>query len=78
VGALGGQLANGAKFQDAMSSAQASLSRLVSTDLQLSQTYSARDWMTNDSSVTGYERVAGGSACALCDAASRTSITPRI
>lgn len=70
-GALGGQLANGAKFADAMTSAQASLSRLVSTDLQLSQTYSARDWMTNDPSVTGYERVAGGSACTLCEAASQ-------
>lgn len=68
-GALGGQIAEGAKLVDAMGSARASLARLVRTDLQLAQTHSARDWMTSDSSVTGYEREPGPNPCDLCELA---------
>lgn len=71
-GALGGQLAEGAKYDAAAGSAQASLERLVRTDLQLAQTHSARDWMTRDPSVTAYERViTSGKPCELCVQASQ-------
>lgn len=68
-GALGGQINTGAPFGNAVDSGQASLTRLVRTDLQLSQTYSARDWMTSDPGVTGWRRVTSGTPCDLCAAA---------
>lgn len=70
-GALGGQLENGAEFGAAMASARASVGKLVATDLQLAQTYAARDWMSDEESILGYERVINsGSPCGLCMAAS--------
>lgn len=69
-GALGGQLAEGAPFEAALQSAQASVSRLVRTDLQLAQTHSARDWMASDERIVGWRRVLSGEGCELCEAAS--------
>jgi hypothetical protein len=70
-GALGAQLAGGAEFSTALSSAQASVSKLAGTDLQLAQTHAAREWMADDDRVFGYRRVLGGSHnCPLCSAAS--------
>lgn len=73
-GALGGQLAQGAKFESAVTSGRDSLSRLVRTDLQLAQTHSARDWMAGEERIVGYRRVLGGAKnCELCvSAADRT------
>jgi len=73
-GALGGQLEQGAEFATAMQSAQAALDRLVRTDLQLSHTNAARDWMQGEERVVGYRRVLGGAHhCPLCiSASSRT------
>lgn len=75
-GALGGQLAQGASFASAADSAAASLAKLVRTDLQLSQTHAARDWMTGDPSVTAYRRDPGPDICDLCDRASQHTYHP--
>jgi hypothetical protein len=70
-GALGAHLARRATVEQALTSARGSLSRLVRTDLQLSQTHAARDWMGDDDRIVGYERVLGpGKNCPLCVAAS--------
>jgi len=70
-GALAGQLQEGAEFAAAYQSAQAMLKKLVSTDIQLAQTHSARDWMMGSRNVAGYRRVLGpGRNCGLCVAAS--------
>jgi hypothetical protein len=68
-GALGGQLDSGADFASALGSAHAYLSSNVATDLQMAQTYSARDWMSGDERIVGYARVTAG-GCDLCEAAS--------
>jgi hypothetical protein len=60
----------GESKEAALASGVARLSKLVSTDLQLAQTHSARDWMNMpDSGVTGWIRVPDATACALCQAA---------
>lgn len=70
-GALGGQLEQGAEYATALESAQASLRRLVETDMQLTQTHAAHDWMAGEERVVGWRRVLGGGKhCALCTAAS--------
>lgn len=70
-GALGSFLGREEGFGAAMSASVASLERLVRTDLQLTQTHAARDWMADDERVNYYERVLGaGKNCELCVAAS--------
>jgi len=70
-GALAGQLEQGAEFSQALSSAQASVGRLVETDMQLAQTNAARDWMGSEERIVGYRRVlGGGDHCPLCRSAS--------
>lgn len=79
-GALGVRLNEGATFDDAVTSAVASVTKLATTDLQLAQTNAARDWMQgsadrlaeSDIRVVGYRRVLSGPGphCALCTAAS--------
>lgn len=68
-GALGYALETGLDFSAARAAGGAALGRLASTDFQLAQTYSARDWMTSEESITGYERILGGDGCELCQAA---------
>jgi hypothetical protein len=58
-------------------SSAAALDKLVRTDLQLAQTHSARDWMTeqaktatDETRIVGWRRVTDGDPCALCAAAS--------
>lgn len=61
----------------------AALDKLVRTDLQLAQTHSARDWMTeqaktatDETRIVGWRRVTDGDPCALCaQAATRTYYT---
>jgi hypothetical protein len=70
-GALGGQLEAGAGFTAAMASAQARVGKLAATDMQLAQTHSAREWMSGDQRIAGYERlISSGNPCGLCVAAS--------
>ncbi|MGH3029265.1 MAG: hypothetical protein ACRDNE_00585 [Gaiellaceae bacterium] len=69
-GALGG-LDAGADFGAAITSAQASVGKLAATDLQLAQTHAAREWMSDEDRIAGYERViSSGRPCGLCVAAS--------
>lgn len=68
-GAVGYTLEKGGDFAAARVAGGALLDKLVSTDLQLAQTYSARDWMREEETIVGYERVAGLRACELCAAA---------
>lgn len=71
-GVLGAAIAGGAEFSAAKASGGDYLDKLVSTDLQLAQTHSARDWMSNEPRVTGWQRVTSG-GCDFCQqAASRT------
>lgn len=67
--AVGAALAAKAEFSAAMHVGQAVLKKLATTDLQLAQTYSARDWMRDEPKITGYQRVTSG-GCGLCEAAS--------
>lgn len=70
-GALGAALERGEDAARAATAAKASLDRLVRTDIQLTQTHAARDWMAEDDRVTYYNRVLGGGKnCELCIAAS--------
>lgn len=68
-GALGYALASGAEFSIARAAGAAAAEKLVSTDLQLAQTYSARDWMSDEPGIIGYERQTEG-GCPLCESAS--------
>ena len=68
-GAVGYALQTGAEFATARVAGGAALEKLVTTDLQLAQTHSARDWMSDEPSIIGYERVTAG-GCPLCEAAS--------
>lgn len=68
-GAVGAALQKGAEFSVAKAAGKAAVDKLVTTDVQLAQTYSARDWMTDEDSITGYERITDG-GCELCSAAS--------
>lgn len=74
--AMGSQLGQGAKFATAADSAQATLAKLVRTDLQLAQTHSARDWMTGSDTVTAYRRDAGRDPCELCNQAAQGVYSP--
>lgn len=66
-GALGWQLSKGADWDGAAISARDAGVKLARTDLQLSQTHSARDWMAGDSSITGWARqINSGNPCSLC------------
>lgn len=79
-GAHGALLKDGAKPSQAVQAAQASVSKLAATDLQLAQTHAARDWMqaaanempVGELRIVGYRRVLSGPGphCALCTAAS--------
>lgn len=78
-GAYGAFLKEGQEAADAIRAAQASVSKLASTDMQLAQTHAARDWMQAASErdrgdglrIVGYRRVlTNPHACALCTAAS--------
>jgi len=78
-GAYGAFIKDGASPADAVRAAQASVTKLAATDLQLTQTHAARDWMqtassslTSDLRIVGYRRVLAGAGphCALCTAAS--------
>jgi hypothetical protein len=77
-GAYGAFVKDGAQPADAVRAAQASVTKLAATDLQLAQTRAARDWMLDHDSATaeirivGYRRVLTGSGphCSLCQAAS--------
>lgn len=67
---------NAADPSQALTGAQAALDKLVRTDLQLAQTHSARDWMTEqaktataETRIVGWRRVTDGDPCALCAAA---------
>ncbi len=72
-GALGGQLEQGASFADAFASAQHYMTKTVSTDMQMAQVRSARDWMSNEERIVGYRRRAAAGCCELCRvAATRT------
>lgn len=62
-------LASGAKFAAARTAGMAALEKLVTTDLQLAQTHSSRDWMSDEPGIVGYRRVTAG-GCGLCLAAS--------
>jgi hypothetical protein len=75
-GAYGALVKDGAHPGDAVKAAQASVTKLAATDLQLAQTHAARDWMqataeqaTGDIRIVGYRRVTGSDPCALCAAA---------
>lgn len=67
-GALGYALATGADFAVARAAGGAALEKLASTDLQLAQTYAARDWMSDEPQIVGYQRITSG-GCPLCTAA---------
>lgn len=78
-GAYGAFVKDGAHPSEAVRAAQASVTKLAATDLQLAQTHSARDWMqavaggaTTEVRIVGYRRVLTGAGphCALCTAAS--------
>lgn len=69
-GALGAAFNAGATNVQAVDSGLASLEKLAVTDLQLAQTYSARDWMTAEPTIVGYRRVTSGNPCELCAQAS--------
>lgn len=79
-GAYGAFLEDGQSQADAIRAAKASVSKLAATDLQLTQTHSARDWMraageqrpTGELQIVGYRRVLTGPGphCPLCEAAS--------
>lgn len=67
---------SGGDRQKALVGAHAALDKLVRTDLQLAQTHSARDWMTeqaktatDETRIVGWRRVTDGDPCALCAAA---------
>lgn len=71
-GAYAKFLSDGADEADAVRAAQASVSKLAATDLQLAQTHSARDWMSESEWVVGYRRVlTGAHSCDLCTLASQ-------
>jgi len=72
-GALSAELAKGADQPQAVDSGLAALTKFASTDLQLAQTNSARDWMTSEATIVGWRRVTDGNPCELCGlAATRT------
>lgn len=73
-GAYGAFINDGADKARAVEAAQASVTKLARTDLQLAQTHAARDWMEGDEFIVGWRRVLNGDKnCALCTAAaSRT------
>lgn len=70
-GAYGAFRNDGDDVARAIEAAQASVTKLARTDMQLAQTHSARDWMAEDENVYGWRRVLNGDTnCALCTAAS--------
>lgn len=70
-GALGAFLNRDEDLARSLEAATSSVTRLAATDLQLAQTYAARDWMDDEKSIIGYSRVLGsGEHCELCKAAS--------
>ena len=69
-GAYGAFRNEGADAARAIEAAQASVTKLARTDMQLAQTNSARDWMSQDENVYGWRRVLNGPTnCPLCVAA---------
>jgi hypothetical protein len=68
-GALGSGLSRGLDFPAARLLALAALHKLVLTDMQLAQTYAARDWMEQEEAIVGWARETAG-GCALCVVAS--------
>lgn len=80
-GAYGAFLKDGAERSDAVRAAQAAVTKLAATDMQLAQTHAARDWMRDASErdqgselrIVGYRRVLNPPSCELCTlAADRT------
>lgn len=68
-GTIGARLAAGASFDQATTTAAAYVTKLAATDLQLAQTHAARDWMSDDDRIVGYQRVLGGGGCDFCQTA---------
>lgn len=70
-GALLAMIGRGEEFARSMQAARASVAKLATTDLQLAQTHSARDFMRASQRIVGYRRVLGaGENCSLCRSAS--------
>ena len=70
-GALAGQLGEGAAFATALAGAQARVGKLAATDLQLAQTFAAREWIAEEEGIVGYQRlISSANPCGLCLAAS--------
>lgn len=65
-GVARGALGKGASFNDAMDSARSRLVQTAATDVSLAARGARTEWMADDEQVTGWQRVTGGSCCALC------------
>lgn len=64
-------LSKGDAFDAAVAAGTSRLMDLISTDMQMAKTYTARDVLTHSKGVTGYARVPSGvNTCTLCEIAS--------
>lgn len=65
-GAVRKALADGVDFPGALGRGRAVITRAARTDVALSTRAASSVWMTNEKSVTGWQRVTSGTCCALC------------
>lgn len=72
-GVARGALADGLSFVDAMTRGFDRVAQTAGTDITLAARGAQTDWMDGDERLTGWQRVTGGTCCALCaEAAAKT------
>jgi hypothetical protein len=68
-----GALADGLSFIDAMTRARDRLLQTSTTDVALAARGASAEWMNTEQLVDRWQRVTGGTCCALCDSAASKS-----